>query len=431
MKSSLHILYLEDNANDAMLVQTQLEAGGITPLITRVQTREEFITALEHGDFDLIISDFTLPAFDGLAAIKIVRARQPNLPVILVSGSWGEERAIDSLKSGATDYVLKERLGRLVPAVRRAMQEVKERAERQRAEQLIQNERNFSEISLNSLPGIFYLQDQEGNFLRWNQNFERVSGYAAEEIARMKLLDFFTGDERERVAIKIEEAVTKGAANVEAYFTSKGGARTPYYFNSQRIQIENRPCLIGTGIDISERKRLEAQFIEAQKMEVVGLLAGGVAHDFNNILGIIMGYTDLIASDLGSENPLQDYVGQIRHATERAAGLTRQLLVFSRKQTVQPIVLDLNAVVQDMDKMLRRLVHESITVTITPGNHIGRIKADPGYIGQVLMNLVVNARDAMPGGGKLTIATNNVTLDENYIRTHRRKTRRPCDAQHQ
>jgi nitrogen-specific signal transduction histidine kinase/FixJ family two-component response regulator len=169
---------------------------------------------------------------------------------------------------------------------------------------------------------------------------------------------------------------------------------------------------------MAERGRLEAQFIEAQKMEVVGHLASGVAHDFNNILGVILGYCDLIASELGPEHPLQEYTVEIRHASDRAVGLTRQLLVFSRKQTVQPIVLDLDDVVKDLDKMLRRLIDEDITLTIVSSKNAGRFRADPGYVGQVLMNLVVNARDAMPHGGKLTIATSEVTLDENYVRSH-------------
>jgi two-component system cell cycle sensor histidine kinase/response regulator CckA len=147
-------------------------------------------------------------------------------------------------------------------------------------------------------------------------------------------------------------------------------------------------------------KRLEAQFIEAQKMEVIGQLAGGVAHDFNNILAVIMGYSDLmIAAETGPGQSAAKISEEIRHAAERAAGLTRQLLVFSRKQTVQPVVLDLNEVVKDLDKMLRRLIDENIVLTIVPGKQIGRIKADSGYVGQVLMNLVVNARDAMPNGG--------------------------------
>jgi len=291
MKFPLHILHLEDDPNDAELVQFTLEAGGVACAITRVQNQADFVAALERGGLDLVLSDYSLPGFDGLTATRIAQTRWPNLPVILVSGILGEELAIDSLKSGATDYVLKERLARLVPAVRRAIKEVETQADRQ---------------------------------------------------------------------------------------------------------------------------RLKAQFIEAQKMEVVGQLAGGVAHDFNNILAIIMGYSTLLAAELGADSPLRKYTEEIDQASERAAGLTRQLLVVSSKQTVHPVVLDLNEVVADLDKMLRRLIHENIEMTILPGKQLGRIKADSGYIGQVLMNLVVNARDAMPKGGALVIATANATLDADH-----------------
>jgi PAS domain S-box-containing protein len=418
MKSPLRILHLEDDPYDATLVQAALEAEGIACAITRVQKREAFVAALEHGDIDLILSDYSLPTFDGLSAVGIARARRPDLPVILVSGTLGEELAIDSLKRGATDYVLKTRLSRLVPAVRRAMLEVGERAERQQAEQTVRSERNFLEVSLNSLPGIFFLFDQAGKFLRWNLNFEHVSGRTAAELAGLGPLDFFTGDEKDYIAKKVGEAFTSGSVNAEAYFTARDGTRTPYYFTGQKIEVEGRPCLIGTGIDVSERKKLEGQFIEAQKMEVIGHLASGVAHDFNNILAVIMGYSSLIAVDLLPDDPLRKHAEEILHAADRAVGLTRQLLVFSRRQTIQPIVLDLGEAVLGMDKMLRRLIDENIAMTIVPGTEHGRIKADAGYIGQVLMNLVVNARDAMPNGGRLTIATSNITLDENYARNH-------------
>jgi len=164
---------------------------------------------------------------------------------------------------------------------------------------------------------------------------------------------------------------------------------------------------------------LKAQFIESQKMEVVGQLASGVAHDFNNILAIIMGYNNMIQADLETDSPLQKYADEVQHSADRATALTRQLLIFSRKQKVQFVVLDLNDAVKDLDKMLRRLIGENIEMTIVPGKQTGRVKADPGYIWQMLMNLVVNARDAMPNGGMLTIATKNVMLDGDYARTHK------------
>ncbi|HEY3915021.1 MAG TPA: ATP-binding protein, partial [Verrucomicrobiae bacterium] len=166
--------------------------------------------------------------------------------------------------------------------------------------------------------------------------------------------------------------------------------------------------------DRAERERLAAQFIEAQKMEVVGRLAGGVAHDFNNILAVIMGYSDIMMMKADSDSGMKSDLETIRSAAERAAGLTRQLLIFCRKETLQLAVLDLNDVVKDLDKMLRRLIDENIELVIAPSKESGRVKADSGYVGQLLMNLAVNARDAMPNGGKLTIATSNVTLDETY-----------------
>jgi len=190
-------------------------------------------------------------------------------------------------------------------------------------------------------------------------------------------------------------------------------------FLNKPIDIQDVILRVGNAVYAKHlHDQLLEQFIQAQKMEVVGQLAGGLAHDFNNILAVIMGYSDLTMQELGPDNPMRKHVGEIRHASQRAAGLTRQLLVFSRKQTVQHVVLDLNDVVKDMDKMLRRLIGENIEMTMIPGKQTGRVKADPGHVGQVLMNLVVNARDAMPNGGKLTIATNNVTLDENYAHTH-------------
>jgi signal transduction histidine kinase len=291
MKSPLHILHLEDDQNDAELIQDALEKDGIISTITRVQTRDNFVSALDGGRIDLIFSDFALPAFDGVSATEIVRTRWPSIPLILVSGSLDENLAITSFKSGATDCVPKNDLSRLAPAVRRAMREVEEGAERQ---------------------------------------------------------------------------------------------------------------------------RLQLQVIEAQKMEVISQLSSGVAHDFNNILAIIVGYSDLISLNLSAESSLQKYVEEIRHASNRAAGLTRQLLVFSRKELVRPIVIDLNEAVRDLEIMLRRLINAKIRVTFISGEQIGHVKADTGHIGQLLLNLILNARDAMPQGGEVTVETSDVTFDKNY-----------------
>jgi signal transduction histidine kinase len=295
MPQRIQILIVEDNPADADLVVRELRRAEFDFDWQRVDTEAEYLAKLNSG-LHLILSDYEMPQFSGLRALELLK-QQPalDIPFIIVSGTIGEDMAVAAMQRGAADYLLKDRITRLGPAVRRALQEVEEHG---------------------------------------------------------------------------------------------------------------------------ERKRLEAQFIEAQKMEVVGQLAGGVAHDFNNVLAVIMGYSDLIVQDLGPDHPLQKYVEEIRHASKRAAGLTQQLLIFSRKQTVQAVALDLNEVVESMEKMLRRLIDENVEMTVVCGSQIGQIKADSGYVWQVLMNLVVNARDAMPNGGKLAIETSKVTLDDAYAQAH-------------
>jgi PAS domain S-box-containing protein len=170
--------------------------------------------------------------------------------------------------------------------------------------------------------------------------------------------------------------------------------------------------------DMTATLALEAQFRQAQKMEAVGRLAGGVAHDFNNMLSVVLSYTGLILSDLKSDDPLRADIEEIQKAGQRAADLTRQLLTFSRQQVVLPKVIDLNQIIAGMEKMVGRLLGADVEVTLLPAARLGKVKADPGQIEQIVMNLAVNARDAMPSGGKLTIQTNNVELDEHYTAEH-------------
>ena len=175
---------------------------------------------------------------------------------------------------------------------------------------------------------------------------------------------------------------------------------------------------IAIGLDVTAQRKTEAQLRQSQKMEFVGRLAGGVAHDFNNLLTVINGYGQMLKERLETDSPLQAYCEEVLQAGERAAGLTRQLLAFSRRQIVVPQVLDLNSVVANLEKMLRRLIREDIELVTVPQYDLGRVKADRGQIEQVIVNLAVNARDAMPQGGKLTIQTADLTLDESFVRTH-------------
>ena len=288
IESPLRILHLEDNAPDRELIATALTEGGLDCRFVHADNKIPFETALEAGGFDVIISDFTLPSFDGMAALGIARKLQPETPFLFVSGTIGEELAVDSLKSGAIDYVLKDHLPRLVPAVLRAVRDARER---------------------------------------------------------------------------------------------------------------------------QEHKKLEAQLRQAQKMEAIGQLAGGVAHDFNNMLAIIRGNVEIVLLDgAGFNDETRQCLNHIIVASERAADLTRQLLAFGRKQVLEAKSVNLNEVLGDLAKMLKRIIGGNIQFDYTAATAQLFVEADVGMMEQVLLNLVVNARDAMPQGGSLQIRTDKVRL---------------------
>ena len=299
MKTPLRLLHLEDDPIDAELITTTLLEGGIPCQSQLVDTRQAFVAALKECRMDLILADYSIPGFDGMTALILARQHCPDVPFLFVSATIGEELAIDAMHQGATDYVLKQRLGRLVPSVQRALRELNDRAER-----------------------------------KW-----------AEEALRQS----------------------------------------------------------------------EKQFRQSQKMEAVGRLAGGIAHDFNNLLTVIMGYSQVLLTELGPQHPLRGKIEETLKAGERAATLIRQLLTFSSKQSLDPKILSLNMAVTSLESLLRRLIGEDIHLVSTLDPTNGRLRADQSQLEQVLANLVVNARDAMPKGGTLTIETAQVELTRSPV----------------
>jgi PAS domain S-box-containing protein len=292
--------------------------------------------------------------------------------------------------------------------------------ERRRAEQaLAESEQRFRRLVEFSPDAMFI--NRENRIVFVNAPCLKLFGAAdAGQVLGRSPLDFIHPDYHGLVTERVRRLVELGepVPLVEEKVVRLDGTTVPVEISASPFQNRGVTAIQAVCRDISERKMLEEQYRHSQKMEAVGQLAGGVAHDFNNLLTIISGYSELLASRFAADDPTRGLIQEIHKAGERAALLTRQLLTFSRKAVVEPRVLDLNAIVTDTERMLRRLIGEDLSVTTVLDPALERVKIDAGQIEQVLMNLAVNARDAMPRGGKLTIETANVELDENYARLH-------------
>jgi PAS domain S-box-containing protein len=586
----LRILHVEDDPNDRELAEATLRGGAVPCEIVYVETRLAFEEALLTGSFDVILADYSLPDFDGLAALAIAQQLAPHTPFIFLSGTLGEELAVDLLRDGATDYVLKQRMARLPVAVNRARTDAVEREERQRAEAESRDRAQLSALgaaiglslirsdsiahalqqcaealvtylgaafariwTLNERDGVLELQASAGLYTHLNgphgrvpfgqfkigriaqsrkphltntvigdpevgdQDWARREGMvafaghplivngrvigvmalfarhalpdtvmtalasvadhvalgierhrsaealrAAEERTRFALesaaigiwdMDFRTGvlrwsailerhygvppgtfegtfeafikrvhpDDREALL----EVVAKARKSGDDFSTEHravwpdGTLRWVNGFGRVHLGEDGEPTrAVGISMDVTERRTLEAQFQQAQKMEAVGRLAGGVAHDFNNLLTAILGYCELVLADLEPDDPRRADIAEIQKAGTSAASLTRQLLAFSRKQIVEPAVLDLNVVIGDIRPMLERLIGEDVNIVLSLRPEPALVSADRGQVEQVVMNLTVNARDAMPMGGTLMLATAHVELDDHYAAVH-------------
>jgi PAS domain S-box-containing protein len=291
---------------------------------------------------------------------------------------------------------------------------------KQSEDALRRSEERFSKAFRNNPLAITISTEAEGRYLDVNDAFLDLLGYQRNDVIGRTAaeLDFWAEPlDRGEMTRQLKKR-GKVEKHQMRYRTAKGKIREAEVW-AESIELEGQRCMLAITRDVTEMMQLEAQLRQAQKMEAVGRLAGGIAHDFNNALSIISGYSDISLGLIAPENPVNHYVSQIKKAAERAALLTQQLLAFSRKQMVFPRTLDLNEVVRNATEMFLRLVGEDIAVEFRPNAPLGIITADRGQIEQVLMNLVVNARDAMPTGGQIIIETGEADLDENYISLHR------------
>lgn len=265
--------------------------------------------------------------------------------------------------------------------------------------------------------------NRDGRIVLANRRAEEMFGYTREELLRARIEILLPESRRAAHGRQRDEYMARPRTRpmgigMELAGRRKDGTEFPVEVSLSYIETEQGPFAIAFVSDISQRKTLEEQLLQAQKMEAVGRLAGGVAHDFNNMLTVITGYNRMILDELSPLDPLRGYAEEVLKAADRAAAITNQLLAFSRRQIIQPRVISVNAVISQTEKMLHRLLGEDIQLVFALAPEVGNIKADPNQIAQAIVNLAVNARDAMPTGGRISVETANAQLDENYVRTH-------------
>jgi signal transduction histidine kinase/DNA-binding response OmpR family regulator len=420
MNTTLNLLIIEDSEDDALLLTQELASAGYELNWKRVEAEPEFRASL-GPHLHLICSDFSLPRFSTPHAISLLQASGLNIPFIIVSGTIGEEHAVECLKSGATDYVLKDRLTRLGPVVARALSEARSRAEHQRAVEELRWRTALLEALVDSAPDGILVVNDHGKKVLQNSRFNRL----------LKIPADIAGDEGEAKQIRHIASLTKDPQQFTAraaWLNSRpdeagqdevelaDGTVLERYYAPVLNQAGRNYGKIWTFRDITARRKLEEQYRQAQKMEAIGQLAGGVAHDFNNNLAVIQGYASLLQASSPTPEETRECLEQIVQTVGNAANLTRQLLAFSRKQVMQLQLLDLNQVVGHLAKILQRVLGEDISLHFNYHSVLSPVLADAGMLEQVLMNLAVNARDAMPRGGRLIISTLEQTVDEEYQR---------------
>lgn len=599
----LKVLIVEDSEDDALLLNRELRRGGYRVAAKRVDTADAFSQALAENDWDLIIADYNMPRFSGLAALQELQRQGKDIPFLVVSGFIDEDVAVTAMKNGAHDYLMKDNLNRLTPAVERELREAKNRREQKRSNETLRaaearmrqandsllylarnasvqqgnlatafgeitriaglclgvdragiwlfdpertllvsqntyvmrqdtyqqeralavaqfpryfsalqdhryistrearldprtkelcveylapnqivssveatirlhgevvgvfrleacqtprqwmpeeeifagsiadiislalgaDERRQAEVALrqseqryrdliDNATDMIYTMNFDNVITSVNRRGEEMTGYSyAELVSSGQRVNLLTPESTKTSELALQRKLRRETDNTvyEVEFIRKDGHRLPVEINSRLLYENDQPVgIIGTVRDISERKALEDQLRHAQKMEAIGQLAGSVAHDFNNVLTAILSYSQLLLAQIEKDSPWRKEITEIERAGRRAVALTNQLLAFSRKQDFKPQIVNLNSVVADMERMLRRLIGEHVEIIVNLEPNLAPVLADPGRMEQVIMNLAVNSRDAMPKGGKLSLRTANVVLDESYVSRH-------------
>jgi two-component system, cell cycle sensor histidine kinase and response regulator CckA len=422
---NLQVLIVEDSEDDAFLVLRALRRGGYNVDHLRVDTPLAMQTALAQETWDIVIADYTLPAFSAPDALKLLQSQCQDLPFIIVSGTIGEEVAVAAMKAGAHDYLIKGNLTRLVPAVERELREAAERQiQRQTLQALLDTEQKIREQAalINIASDAIFLCDLDNHIIFWNHGAERLYGWTAEEVSGKKASSLLYRELLPQVAEIPQVVFDQGEWQGELQKINKNDVRVVVATRLTLVRDDDgRPqSILSVDTDITEKKQLEAQFLRVQRLESLGTLASGIAHDFNNILTPILAIAQMMSmkSNHGEEQR-QHLLKIIEDSARRGAGLVKQILAFAQGVEGERLPLQVRHLLSEMVQVARQTFPKTIEIEINiPTTDLWLVNADTTQLHQVLMNLCINARDAMPDGGTLSLAAENRQITESYARSN-------------
>ena len=420
----IRVLLIEDNPGDFRLIREMFKESGANVELKWAKQLSTGLANLKEEIFDGLLVDLGLPDNQGIDTFKKIHDQAPQIPIIVLTGLADNGLALKAVREGAQDYLVKGQIDSnlLVRSIHYAI-------ERKRAEEALRESKARFQELFNEAPVGYHEVDAEGRIFRVNRTELEMLGYTAEEMLGQSVSKFTVKEKTPQQPVLTNLTnIVSSTQGFERTYQRKDGTTIPVLVERRVIREANGKVksIRSTIQDITERKRAEeerekmqAQLIQAQKMESIGTLAGGVAHDFNNLLTTIQGYAQLAMMSLKESDSFYENFKEIQQASVRAANLTRQLLLFSRQQPMDLHSITLNETVDNLMKMLKRLIGEDITVQTDMDPNLWTNMADPGNMEQVIMNLVVNARDAMPEGKKITIKTENVDIDEGYCEIYK------------